>query len=111
MVGRVATEPSGDLRDMVSQPITAAAIRLGEDADLMARFDDWIVKLGGAVADTVGNEVSDMIETTVLSWDVAESTRRVELGVGPDLQIIRINGTVVGGLVGLLIHSVTEMLS
>ena len=110
MIGRVATEPSGDLREMVSEPITAAAIRLGHDGDLMARFDDWIVKLGGALADTIGNEMSDMIETTVLSWDVEESTRRVELGVGPDLQIIRINGTVVGGLVGLLIHAVTETL-
>ena len=45
------------------------------------------------------------------SWDPDETTRRIELLVGRDLQFIRINGTLVGGLVGLLIYSVTQAVS
>ena len=47
-----------------------------------------------------------MITHTVDRWDGAEAARRIELHVGRDLQFIRINGTVVGGLVGLVIHAV-----
>jgi uncharacterized membrane-anchored protein YjiN (DUF445 family) len=110
-IGRVADEPTGDLRTMVSEPIAAAARRLGSDPELAARLDEWAVRLGAAVADNVGSELSRMIESTVLAWDANETARWVELGVGRDLQIIRINGTVVGGLVGLLIHAGTELLS
>ena len=48
--------------------------------------------------------------TTVERWDSADTSRRIELQVGRDLQFIRINGTVVGGLVGLAIHAVGETL-
>ena len=46
-------------------------------------------------------EVADLIATTVERWDGADTSRRIELQVGRDLQFIRINGTVVGGLAGL----------
>ena len=52
-----------------------------------------------------------MISETVQRWDGAEASRRIELHVGRDLQFIRINGTVVGGLVGLLIHTVTVLMA
>ena len=51
-----------------------------------------------------------MIAATVGRWDPAEATRRIELQVGRDLQFIRINGTVVGGLVGLVIYSVGRLI-
>ncbi len=47
-----------------------------------------------------------MITTTVQEWDGREASRKIELHVGKDLQFIRINGTLVGGLVGVLIHTV-----
>ncbi len=108
-IGRVAEEPTGELRSMVSEPIAQAARRLGSDPELASKLDGWAIRLGGAVADNVGAELSHMIESTVLAWDANETARWVELGVGRDLQIIRINGTVVGGLVGLLIHAGTEL--
>ena len=46
-----------------------------------------------------------MITTTIERWDGREAARRIELHVGRDLQFIRINGTIVGGLVGVLIHA------
>ena len=51
-------------------------------------------------------EVSRLIETTIERWDGAETARKMELQVGRDLQFIRINGTLVGGLAGLVIHAV-----
>ena len=53
-------------------------------------------------------EVASLISSTVERWDAADTGRRIELQVGRDLQFIRINGTVVGGLAGLAIHTVSE---
>ena len=54
-----------------------------------------------------GAELTAVITHTVERWDGREAARRIELHVGRDLQFIRINGTIVGGLVGLVIHAVT----
>ena len=53
---------------------------------------------------------ADLIATTVERWDAETTSRKVELQVGRDLQFIRINGTIVGGLAGLMIHFVGEFL-
>ena len=50
------------------------------------------------------DEVADLIAHTVSSWDPEITSHRVELAIGRDLQFIRINGTLVGGLAGLLIY-------
>jgi uncharacterized membrane-anchored protein YjiN (DUF445 family) len=54
--------------------------------------------------------VAELISTTVARWDPDEASRRIELQVGRDLQFIRINGTLVGGLAGLVIHSLGQLL-
>ena len=54
------------------------------------------------------NEVSSLISQTVEGWDPQATSRRIELAIGRDLQFIRINGTLVGGLVGLLIYTVSR---
>ena len=54
-----------------------------------------------------GAELTAVITHTIERWDGSEAARRIELHVGRDLQFIRINGTIVGGLVGVLIHAVT----
>jgi uncharacterized membrane-anchored protein YjiN (DUF445 family) len=51
-----------------------------------------------------------LIANTVEGWDPNDTADRIELQVGRDLQFIRINGTVVGGLVGLLIHTFSQLL-
>ena len=63
-----------------------------------------------SLAEQYGQGVADFITTTVERWDTAETTERLELQVGRDLQFIRINGTVVGGLVGLAIYVVSQLL-
>jgi uncharacterized membrane-anchored protein YjiN (DUF445 family) len=55
-------------------------------------------------------EVAALIATTVSAWDANATSRKIELQIGRDLQFIRINGTLVGGLVGLLLYSVGLLL-
>ena len=55
-------------------------------------------------------EVGHLIKNTVAHWDGKELSQKLELEVGKDLQFIRINGTLVGGLVGLLIYIITHIL-
>ena len=57
------------------------------------------------VVDRYGAELTAVITHTIERWDGKEAARRIELHVGRDLQFIRINGTIVGGLVGVLIHA------
>jgi uncharacterized membrane-anchored protein YjiN (DUF445 family) len=54
--------------------------------------------------------IGDLISSTVKSWDTDEVSKKLELEIGSDLQYIRINGTLVGGLVGLLIYAVESVL-
>ena len=53
-------------------------------------------------------EITTLITDTVARWDAEETSRKVELQVGRDLQFIRINGTVVGALAGLVIYTVGQ---
>lgn len=57
------------------------------------------------VVEQYRHEIGALISETVKSWDAKPTARRIELEVGRDLQFIRINGTLVGGLVGLIIYS------
>ena len=59
--------------------------------------------------DQYRDQVAELISGTVARWDADDASRRIELQVGRDLQFIRINGTVVGGLVGLIIHALIQL--
>ena len=61
------------------------------------------------VVETYGSELAEVISVTVDRWDGREAAERIELHVGRDLQFIRINGTVVGALAGLVIHAVAQV--
>jgi uncharacterized membrane-anchored protein YjiN (DUF445 family) len=78
--------------------------RLRDDAVLRARVDAGVETLVLYVVDHYGSEITALIESTVARWDAPSTSRRLELQVGRDLQFVRINGTLVGGLAGVLIH-------
>ena len=68
----------------------------------------WLVDAMVAVVDQNRLQIASLISDTVRTWDGHETSHRVELALGRDLQFIRINGTLVGGLVGLVIHAITQ---
>ena len=80
------------------------------DPELSAKVDGWVVELVTYAVEQAREEVAQLIATTVAAWDADATSRKIELQIGRDLQFIRINGTLVGGLVGVLLHAVTVML-
>jgi uncharacterized membrane-anchored protein YjiN (DUF445 family) len=84
------------------------AALLANDA-LLAELDDLVIDLTASVVERYRHEIGDLIAQTVAGWDPEATARRFELAVGRDLQFVRINGTLVGGLVGLLIYTVWHL--
>ena len=64
----------------------------------------------GYLVERFSGDLADVVGSTVARWDTEDTSRRIELQVGRDLQFIRINGTVVGGLAGLVIYTVAQLL-
>jgi uncharacterized membrane-anchored protein YjiN (DUF445 family) len=100
-------DEDGPLRRRAGEALRSLGERLQRDDELRARVDGHVTDAVGWMVETYGPEIATVISTTVNRWDGKEAAERIELHVGRDLQFIRINGTVVGGLVGLVIHAVT----
>ena len=89
--------------------LSALAEAALEDEALLAKIDEWIIGAVLRIVEQHRHEVGQLIAATVSAWDPDETSRRIELQIGRDLQFIRINGTLVGGLVGLVLYAVTQM--
>jgi uncharacterized membrane-anchored protein YjiN (DUF445 family) len=100
-------DPEGAVRRRLLEELNRFAERLHDDADLRERLDRRAADLTVFLVGRYGAEVTTVITSTIERWDGQEAARRIELHVGRDLQFIRINGTIVGGLVGVLIHAVS----
>jgi uncharacterized membrane-anchored protein YjiN (DUF445 family) len=103
-------DPSGELRSRLEAELVAFAERLTVDEELRRRLDGVAADAVVFAVDRYGAELTTIITSTIERWDGEEAARRIELHVGRDLQFIRINGTIVGGLVGVLIHAGTVLL-
>ena len=67
-------------------------------------------RIAGYLVERFSGDIAALVSTTVARWDTEETSRRIELQVGRDLQWIRVNGTVVGGLAGLVIYTIAQLL-
>ena len=82
---------------------------LANDARL-AELDSFLSEFIAALLAQNRQEVADLIAETVRQWDPELAAQRIELAVGRDLQFIRLNGTLVGGLAGLIIYTISILL-
>jgi uncharacterized membrane-anchored protein YjiN (DUF445 family) len=105
-----AADPSSALRLRVRDGLLGFGQRLSADHELRAKLDGWLADAAGYVVRHYRREITTLITDTVARWDAEETSRKVELQVGRDLQFIRINGTVVGSLAGLVIYTVGQLL-
>ncbi len=98
---------SGDsaIRAQLGIFVSSLAHELSVDSDMQALVNRWLVDSSMALLEDNRHAVASLVSDTVASWDGDETSERVELAIGHDLQYIRINGTLVGGLVGLAIHA------
>ncbi len=109
VLAKALEDPDGLLRTRLAAELGRLGERLATEPDLRARVD---ARTGDAVAfivDSYGAELAPIISQVIARWDGKEAAERIELHVGRDLQFIRINGTVVGGLVGLTIHTLSQL--
>ncbi|MDN5857713.1 MAG: DUF445 domain-containing protein [Pseudonocardia sp.] len=104
-----AGDPSSALRTRVRDGLMGFGSRLTTDDELRAKLDGWLADAAGYVVRHYHREITTLITDTVERWDAEETSRKVELQVGRDLQFIRINGTVVGSLAGLAIYGVGQL--
>ncbi|HVM09959.1 MAG TPA: DUF445 domain-containing protein [Acidimicrobiales bacterium] len=104
-----AADPSSRLRSRVADAVMAAGERLSTDEALQDKARSFLERAVRYVAEHYGDEIGDLITGTIERWDAEETSRKLELLLGRDLQFIRINGTVVGGLAGLAIHAIADV--
>jgi uncharacterized membrane-anchored protein YjiN (DUF445 family) len=102
-------DEGSDLRRRLVAGVSSFGRRLADDGALQETVDRYVQDAAGYLVTSYRDEVATVISETIERWDGREASRRIELHVGRDLQFIRINGTVVGGLVGVLIHAVTVL--
>lgn len=99
LTGDTEAEP-----DQLERWLAGLGQKVLEDPVLADKVNGWMVELAAYLAEQTREEVATLIATTVGSWDADATSRKIELQIGRDLQFIRINGTLVGGLVGLLLY-------
>ena len=98
------------LKEMLTRSIMKLGEAIDNDPELAAKLDGWCEDSARYVINNYGHEFASLIETAIRNWDTEATSRRIELQIGLDLQFIRINGTVVGGLVGLAIHGILHLI-
>lgn len=94
--------------DTISSGLARLGAAILDDDELLERVDGWLRSGVLGLVERYQSEVSQLIATTVRGWDPTATSQRIELAIGRDLQFIRINGTVVGGLVGLILYAITR---
>jgi uncharacterized membrane-anchored protein YjiN (DUF445 family) len=109
-IERQVEAPTDGAPGGLARALSALAQAALEDEVLLAKVDGWIVEAVLRVVEQHRHEVGQLIAQTVSRWDPDESSRRIELQIGRDLQFIRINGTLVGGLVGLILYTMSRLL-
>ena len=103
-------DPQSGLRLRATQALREVGVRLTTDAALQRRVDGWVTDAAVFLVDRYRHDIASIITDTVERWDPAETTEKIELMVGRDLQYIRLNGTIVGALAGLLIFTIAHAL-
>ena len=104
-------DPSSALRTGIRSTLIDVGLKLSTDAALGARINSWIADSVGYAVQQYRHELAGVITETVERWDAKETTQKIELMVGKDLQFIRLNGTIVGSLAGLAIYSIAQAIS
>ena len=93
------------IKEHIASALTVLGEALLEEAGVRQKLNEWWLDAIHKVVVRFRHQISGLITDVVKSWDAEEVSRAVELEIGRDLQYIRINGTLVGGTVGLLLHA------
>ncbi|HEY8754671.1 MAG TPA: DUF445 domain-containing protein [Arthrobacter sp.] len=102
-------DPHSELTVKFKAAVHDFGTRLVVDPELAGKVNAWIGDAAGYLVKTYRSDIAGVITDTVARWDAEETSQKIELQVGKDLQFIRINGTVVGSLAGLAIFTAAHL--
>ncbi|WP_425246614.1 DUF445 domain-containing protein [Streptomyces sp. NEAU-NA10] len=108
MIVSAAEDERSELRLRVRAALLSLGNRMATETKVQDKVDSWVEGAAVHVVTTYRKEITSLITDTVAGWDAEHTTRKIEAHIGRDLQFIRINGTVVGSLAGLLIYTVSR---
>jgi len=100
----------GRIGGRITETVVTLGRRFGDDPVLTRRLEAAVERAARSVVTDHADEIAAVVSATVARWDAEETSDKLELLLGRDLQFIRINGTVVGGLAGVAIHTVADLL-
>jgi len=103
-------DPESGIPGQLGGSLAELGRALREDEALQWQVNRFARRTAVGVATRYGDQIVQLVSETVRRWDAQTVTERIEGAVGRDLQFIRINGTLVGGLVGVTIHAITQFL-
>ena len=107
---RRARDPESGLGGEMRKSLADLGAALKQDERLQVQINRFARRTMVGIATRYGSEIVTLVSETVKRWDATTITGRIESAVGRDLQFIRINGTLVGGLVGMTLHFITTLL-
>ncbi|HEX4695638.1 DUF445 domain-containing protein [Sphingomonas sp.] len=102
---KIARDPNSMMAGRFGEALRQLGTTLQDDPELARTINRFVRRAAVGAAADYGDAIVRLVSETVRGWDARTITRRLENAVGRDLQYIRINGTLVGGLVGLAIHA------
>ncbi|MEQ6897445.1 DUF445 domain-containing protein [Microbacterium sp. KR10-403] len=104
-------DPTSGLRVRASAALGEVGERLQTEPALQQRVDGWVSDAAAFLVDRYRHDIASIITDTIERWDAAETTEKIELMVGRDLQYIRLNGTVIGAIAGAAIFTVAHLIA
>ncbi|MEU6814826.1 DUF445 domain-containing protein [Streptomyces sp. NPDC046860] len=110
MIVAAAEDERSELRLRVRAGLISLGQRMATEPKMQGKVDAWVEGAAVHVVTTYRKEITSLITETVAGWDAEHTTRKIEAHIGRDLQFIRINGTVVGSLAGVVIYTVSRAL-
>ena len=104
------TEDDSALKRGFEREIRNVGRTIAEDPVVGARLNLWLKEILVYLVENYRESLSEIVSDTIEQWDAGATAARIELYIGRDLQFIRVNGTLVGGLVGVVIYFVAGAL-
>jgi uncharacterized membrane-anchored protein YjiN (DUF445 family) len=106
---RAARNPDAALAGKLGEVLKSMGTTLEGDARIRAAINQFARRAVAGLAASYGGSIVKLVSETIRGWDARTITARLEAAVGRDLQYIRINGTLVGGLVGVILHILDKL--